>query len=314
MKPSTLSRAGQGQSPNFLLSKPPPDTVPPAPRILSRAAADTLVTYGLDGRWWKDPYHSALHIPWWGFLLVATGVYLAANLFFAALYLLQPGAISEVGPLDFPDAFFFSVQTMATIGYGHLIPQTIYANTLVTIEALTGMLMIALATGLMFARFSRPTARILFSRVAVVGPFDGQTMLSMRAGNERRNRIVQADVTMSLLRNERTLEGGTMRRFHELRLVRSRTPILALTFQLMHPIDAGSPLFGATPESLAADEVELLVTISGLDETMSQPIHAQTSYSVDEILWDHRFADVFGYTEQGVRAIDFGRFHDASPL
>ncbi len=282
--------------------------------MISRGKADRIATYGLERHWWKDPYHSALHIPWWGFLLVASGTYLAANLLFAGLYLLQPGAISEVGSLDFANAFFFSVQTMATIGYGHLIPQTVYANILVTIEALTGMLMIALATGLVFARFSRPTARILFSRVAVIGPQDGQMMLSIRAGNERRNRIVQADVTMSVLRQERAREGGTMRRIQDLRLVRARTPVLALTFQMFHPIDADSPFYGATPESLAAEEIELVVTISGLDETMSQPIHAQTSYSVDEILWDHHFVDIFGYTEAGLRAIDFRRFHDVAPV
>ena len=282
--------------------------------MISRGKADRITTYGLETHWWKDPYHSALHIPWWGFLLVASGLYLAANLFFAGLYLLQPGAISEVAPGDFANAFFFSVQTMATIGYGHLIPRTVYANVLVTIEALIGMLMIALATGLVFARFSRPTARILFSRVAVIGPHDGQMMLSIRAGNERHNKIVQADVTMSVLLNEQTREGGTMRRIHDLRLARASTPVLALTFQLLHPIDADSPFYGATPESLAAKEIELLVTISGLDETMSQPIHAQTSYSVDEILWSHRFVDIFGYTDSGLRAIDFRRFHDAVPL
>ena len=282
--------------------------------MITRGKADRVTTYGLDKRWWKDPYHSALHIPWWGFLLVASSIYLAANLFFAGLYLLQPGAISEVGSGDFADAFFFSVQTMATIGYGHLIPQTVYANILVTIEALTGMLMIALATGLVVARVSRPPARILFSRVAVIGPHDGQMMLSMRAGNERRNQIVQADVTMSVLRKEQTREGSTMRRVQDLRLLRARTPVLALTFQLFHPIDADSPFHGATPESLAAEEIELLVTITGLDETMSQPIHAQTSYSAEEILWDHRFVDIFGYTEDGARAIDFRRFHDVAPV
>ena len=297
-----------------LYPAPPPDTVTRRPRMVSRGKADRVVTFGMDPRWWKDIYHSAMHIPWWGFLLVATGVYSLTNLVFAGLYLLQPGAIAGVGPFDFADAFFFSVQTMATIGYGHLVPQTIYANILVTIEALIGLLMIALSTGLVFARFSRPTARILFSRVAVVGPHNGQPTLSARAGNERRNQIVQADVTMSLLRNEHTMEGATMRRFYNLRLLRTRSPIFTLTFVLMHPIDTDSPLYGATPASLAAEDAEVLVTVSGLDETMSQPIHAQTSYTMDEILWDHRFTDIFGYTETGTRAIDFRRFHDASPV
>ena len=283
--------------------------------MVSRGRGDSrFVRYGLDRHWWRDKYHSALVVPWWGFLLIACGVYVGLNMLFAALYLAQPGSISHVPDFDFADAFFFSVQTMATIGYGQLVPQTVYANILVTIEALSGMLIIALTTGLVFARFSRPTARILFSRVAVIGVHDGMPTLFVRAGNERRNQILQADVSMTFLRDEVTREGVAMRRFYDMKLVRARTPIFALTFLIMHIIDEDSPFHGLTPETCTEIDGEIVVTVSGLDETMSQTIHARISYTAEEIRWNHRFTDIFGYTVDGQRAIDFRRFHDTEPL
>ena len=292
----------------------PKDTVPPVPRLVTSSRSDQLVRYGFDRHWWQDNYHSALTVSWWGFLLITAMAYLALNLLFASLYLAQHGSIANVPDLDFADAFFFSVQTMATIGYGQLVPLTIYANILVTIEALIGMLFIALTTGLVFARFSRPTARILFSKVAVIGNYDGVRTLFVRAGNERQNQILRADVSMHFLRTEISREGATMRRFYDMKLARDRTPLFGLTFLMMHVIDESSPLFGLTAESCAMIDGEIVVTISGLDETMSQTIHARTSYAAAEIRWDHRFVDIFGFTDDGRRAIDFGRFHDTEAL
>ena len=282
--------------------------------MVSRDRADTPVRQGLPRHWWNDHYHRALTLPWWGFLLIAAGVYIAINLVFTGLYLLQDGSIANVAHDDVLNAFFFSVQTMATIGYGQLVPRTVYANALVTVEALIGLLMIALTTGLLFARYSRPTARILFSEVAVIGRHDGQPTLFVRAGNARHNQILEATVTMSLLRNEVTLEGIALRRFYDLVLARGRTPVFGLTFLLMHPLDEASPLYGATTEDLEAAEAEIVVSVTGLDETMSQTIHARTSYTAGEIVWGHRFADIMGHTAEGRRTIDFSRFHDTIPL
>ena len=286
----------------------------PAPRIVNQDRSDAIIRYGSERRWWQDNYHSALTVSWPGFLGIAAGFYVSLNLLFACLYLAQHGSIANVPDLDFADAFFFSVQTMATIGYGQLVPQTVYANILVTIEALTGMLFIALTTGLMFARFSRPTARILFSKVAVIGAYDDVPTLFVRAGNERQNQILRADVSMHFLRTEVSREGATMRRFYDMKLVRDRTPLFGLTFLMMHVIDESSPLFGLSAESCAMIDGEIVVTISGLDETMSQTIHARTSYTATEIRWNHRFIDIFGFTDDGRRAIDFGRFHDTIAL
>ncbi len=283
-------------------------------RMLARDKGAMPVRVGVARHWWNDQYHSALSMPWWGFLLAAGGVYILANLVFAGLYLLQPGAISHVGPGDFATAFFFSVQTMATIGYGQLVPQTHYANLLVTIEALCGMLMIALTTGLLFARFSRPTARILFSKIAVIGTQDGAPTLFVRLGNERSNQILQASVTMALLRTETTREGVSMRRFYDLRLARNHTPVFSMTFLLMHTMDETSPLYAITPDQLAAEDGEIVVTVSGLDETLSQAIHARISYTTEDIRWGHRFADIFDTLPDGRRSLDFRRFHDSHPL
>jgi inward rectifier potassium channel len=292
----------------------PENAIIPPPRLVGRGRSDELVRYGLVRHWWHDNYHSALTIPWWGFLLITGSFYIGLNLLFACLYLAQHGSIANVPDLDFADAFFFSVQTMATIGYGQLVPQTIYANVLVTIEALIGMLIIALTTGLVFARFSRPTARILFSQVATIGTYDGVPTLFVRAGNERKNQILRADVSMHFLRTEVSREGSTMRRFYDMKLARARTPLFGLTFLIMHVIDQDSPLFGLTANDCAVIDAEIIVTISGLDETMSQTIHARTSFTSDEIRWDHRFVDIFGYTKDGRRAIDFSRFHDTEAM
>ena len=183
-----------------------------------------------------------------------------------------------------------------------------------TAEVLLGVLMVALITGLAFARFSRPTARILFSRVVVIGAVNGTPTLSLRIANERRNQVVQAEVTLSLLRDEVTAEGHFLRRFYDLKLARARTPVFALTFAVMHPLDRDSPLHGATPETLAAEQAEIIVTLTGIDATLSQNIYARTSYLCDEILFNRRFVDIFGVMPDGRRAIDCAQFHDTVPV
>jgi inward rectifier potassium channel len=282
--------------------------------MVPRGRSETLTTIGMETGWWHDLYHAMNTITWGKFLLIAVAIYLSANVIFAGLYLLQPGAIGQAKPGDFGDAFFFSVQTMATIGYGKLTPDTVYANLLVTVQTVFAMLLLALTTGMMFARFSRPTARVLFSNKAIIGRYNGTPVLSFRMANERKNQILQAEVSVSVLRTEALLEGGTMRRFYEMKLLRSRTPIFALTFQVMHPIDEESPLFGMTAEDLAAEEAEFVILVTGIDATVSQTIHARFSYSHEDLVWDHRFADIFGYTEQGEMALDFRKFHESVPL
>lgn len=274
---------------------------------------DGLVPLNATRRWHNDFYHTALTASWAQFLLCSAALFLGINALFAGLYLLQPGSVAGARPGDFGDVFFFSVQTLATIGYGQMAPATRYANVLMTLEVLVGGLTLALVTGLAFARFSRPSARVLFSRVAVVGPMNGQPMLALRIANERRNQILQAEVRLSLVRDEQTEEGHYLRRFYDLKLARSQTPVFALTFLVMHPLDRDSPLYGATAESLAAESAELVLILTGLDTTVSQLIHARASYLADQVLFGRRFADVIGALPDGRRAVDYARFHDTLP-
>ena len=297
-----------------LRSKPPQGVSAQPTRLIARERADTVLAIGLSRPRLGDLYHFLLRITWSRFLLGGLALYVAANAIFALLYLIPGDAITNARTGSFADAFFFSIQTMATVGYGQMWPATVYANVVVTVETAIGLMIFALATGLGFARFSRPTARVLFSRVAVIGPHNGVPTLSLRIANQRRNQILQAEVGLALLRDERTQEGDTIRRFYDLKVARRRSPVFAMTFTVMHPIDHDSPFHGATAATLQALNAELVVTATGLDETMAQPVHARASYLAEEILWDHRFVDVFCWTEDGRRVIDYRRFHDTEPL
>jgi inward rectifier potassium channel len=283
------------------------------PRMVGRGGRPDVVRQG-QPRGWRDVYHGLLTIGWPSFLAGLSSVYIAANVVFALLYMAGGDAIANARPGVFSDAFFFSVQTMATIGYGVMYPQTLYANLLMTVETLLGMITVAIAAGLVFARVSRPTARVLFTRHAVIVPYDGVPTLMLRAANQRRNQILAAEVQVTLARDETTAEGHRMRRFHDLRVARARSPLFALTWTIMHPIGRDSPLHEASPESLRTDGVEIIVTLTGIDETFSLPIHARYSFIADDIAWDRRFADILSILPDGRTAVDYSRFHDLTPL
>ena len=235
------------------------------------------------------------------------------NALFAFAYLAGGDGIENARPGSFIDAFFFSVQTMGTIGYGRLAPGTVWSNLLVTVEVITGVLGLAMVTGLVFAKFSRPTARVVFSQRAVVTPHDGVPSLMFRMANARGNRIVEARVRAVLARDETTAEGETMRRFHDLALVRDRNPLFALTWTAIHPITATSPLFGATPEGLAAMGAEVVASLVGIDETVSQTVHARHTYAAADLAWGARLRDILRRLPDGRRQVDYARFHDVEP-
>ena len=286
----------------------------PQGRLLSRVGLLNVVRKNTSYSYWGDPYHLLLTIPWPGFLGLFAGLYVAANALYALVYLAGGNCIANAEPGSFADAFFFSVQTMASIGYGAMYPRTFYANGVVTIEALMGLLTVAIVTGLAFARFSLPTARVLFSRVAIISPFNGVPTLMFRTANERHNLIVEAELQVALVSNEVTLEGQFMRREQDLKLVRNQTAIFALTWMVMHQIDEHSPLYGATAETLAEIEAEIVVTLTGLDETVSQTIHARHSFVAGEVLWNMWFVDTLSTTPDGRHSIDYTRFHDVIPF
>ena len=267
------------------------------------------VIQGRSGGRWTDLYQSFLSAPWWAFLCAMAVIYVAFNALFAGLYLLDRGGITGARPGSFWDAFFFSVQTIGTLGYGVMAPRSFYVNVVVTVEVFFGILNIAVVAGIMFARVSRPTARVMFSRLAVVTPFDGVPTLMFRVANQRGNQILEATVSMTLSHQVTTREGHVMRRFEELPLVRARTPLFLLSWTVMHAIDEASPLYGATRESLVADQVELIVVLSGTDETYSDTIYARHSFLPHEIHWNRRFADIISTQPDGRPLLDLRKFH-----
>jgi inward rectifier potassium channel len=286
----------------------------PRPRVTRMPGSGReILSIGLRTAPLRDVYHSLLTTTWAQFFALVLVTYLGANLLFAAGYLAIGDGIEEARPGSFSDAFFFSVQTMATIGYGRMAPRGLAANLLVTLEALIGLLGLALVTGLVFAKFSRPTARVIFSRNVVITRFDGVPSLLVRLANERGNQIAEAQAHLVLLRTERTPEGEDVRRAHDLHLRRSHSAFFAFTWLVVHPITPDSPLHGETSESLRAKDVDLVASMTGLDETLSQSVHARHAWAPDQILWGHRFADVLVSLPDGRRAIDYRRFHAVEP-
>ena len=275
-------------------------------------APGTIRRIGVREPWRGDLYHRMITLPWWALVSLGTALYLVVNAFFAGLYLLQRGSIMGARPGNLADAFFFSVETIATIGYGVLSPGTLYANVLMLVETIVGIVMVAVATGIVFARVSRPTARVLFARVATIAPWNGVPTLFVRMGNKRVSQILEATVKLYLLREEVSPEGVEMRRFHTLRLEREHTPVFALSYTAIHRITPDSPLHGATRESLAAEEANLLVTVTGLEEATGQTVHARCAYAASEVLWNRRYLDVF-VDENGERVLDYRNFDETVP-
>jgi inward rectifier potassium channel len=263
----------------------------------------------------QDAYHFVLTRTWGEFFALVAGVFIVVNTLFALLYMAQPGSIANAHDGSFEDMFYFSVQTLATIGYGAMAPATRYGHMVVVIEALTGMIGVALTTGLTFAKFARPTARVLFSKNIVLCPRDGVPHLMFRLANFRHNQIVEAQLRVMVVVMERTREGDTMRRQMELPLVRSNSPLFMLTWIAMHRIDEASPFHGeGALERLRAREAEIYLSVTGLDETIAQTIHARSRYALDDIVPNARFADVLTTLEDGTRLIDYRRFDEVEPL
>jgi inward rectifier potassium channel len=267
-----------------------------------------------------NPYHTLLTISWPRFYLLIFSSYLLFNVMFAAAYYsCGPGSLAGVeersGESRFLDDFFFSVQTSTTIGYGRIAPASTMANVLSSVEALTGLLAFALATSLMFARFSRPDARVLYSRQAIVAPYRGINGLMFRIANERNSQLIQVGVQVLLSRIEKDGK-ATVRRFHKLSLERDEVTFFPLTWTVVHPIEAKSPLHGQTEEEFRAAESEILVLISATDETFSQTVNSRSSYKADEVVWGAKFADVFGQKADGTIIVDLHRIHafDRVPL
>ena len=260
----------------------------------------------------RDTYHWFLRAPWWASLSAIAVGFLVANVIFAVAYMIV-GGVATARPGSFVDAFFFSAQTMATIGYGVLHPVSAGANTVVIVESIVGIIVTALCTGLVFGKFSRSTARIRFSNQAVITPMDGKPTLMFRVGNERGNTIIEATIRVVLSRTERSLEGSTFYRMYDLQLVRDRSPAMTRSWTVMHTIDEKSPMFGVTPEQLANWDAELIVSLTGTDDISIQVVHARHIYDHVAVKCGFHFVDILAELDGGAFVVDLRHVHDVVP-
>ncbi|HMC57315.1 MAG TPA: ion channel [Gemmatimonadaceae bacterium] len=256
-------------------------------------------------------YNWLLQISWPRFFLLVLASYIVVNIAFAGAFLaLGPGALDGPAPGgSFGRSLFFSIETLGTIGYGNISPQTLPAHTLMSVEAFTGLIVIAILTGIVFARFSRPVPRVLFSDRALIAPYHGGSAFMFRIANERSSQIIDLEARVVLAMFDR-VDGHATRRFSVLSLERNRVALFPLSWTVVHPIVDGSPLQGLTEADLAERGAELLVLLTGLDETFSQLVHTRSSYRYDEIVWGARFSDMFAHDRAANDLyVDVSRIH-----
>jgi inward rectifier potassium channel len=275
-----------------------------------RLGGREIITEGGRLSFWADISHRCMTASWPAFIGGAVLVFVVFNAIFALFYWIGDQPIANVAGGAYIDYLYFSIETLSTAGYGDMHPQTHYGHFVSAVELFTGIFSMSLMTGLIFARFSRPNARLLFADHPVISNQEGKPTLMIRFANERHNIIGNATARLWLLRNEMSREGGASRRFYELPLVRNEHPALALSWTLYHVLSAESPLSGLDANDLAASSVSLVVVVSGYDVVAAQIVHARKSYDHSDILFGHRYADILDTTEDGRLRIDYGRFHE----
>src|ERR1700726_5095189 len=269
-----------------------------------------IIAEGLRLNFWADISHRCMTASWPGFIGGAALVFFAFNAVFGVFYWIGDQPVSNVPASSYIDYLYFSIETLSTAGYGDMHPQTHYGHFVATVELFTGIFSMSLMTGLIFARFARPNARILFAEHPVISNYEGQPTLMIRLANERHNVIGNATARLWLLRDEVSLEGRPYRRFYELPLVRNEHPALALSWTLYHVLNKESPLYGLDANDLEASNVSLIVVVSGYDVVAAQTVHARKAYDHPDIRFGQRYADILDTTEDGRIKIDYGRFHE----
>ncbi len=281
----------------------------PSARVV-RLGGREIIAEGLHLSFWADISHRCMTATWPAFISGAAFVFVIFNAVFAMFYWIGDDPISNVQHKAYIDYLYFSIETLSTAGYGDMHPQTHYGHFIAAIELFTGIFSMSVMTGLIFARFSRPSARLLFANNPVITNYEGKPTLMVRLANERHNIIGNATARLWLFKDVVTTEGHQVRRFFELSLMRNESPALALSWTLYHVIDEDSPLHGLTAGDLDAADVSLAVVVSGYDVVAAQTVHARKSYEHRTIRFGHRYVDVLGTTEDGRVRIDYGRFHD----
>ena len=282
----------------------------PSKARVIRFGGREVITEGLHLNFWADISHRCMTASWPAFIGGAALVFVAFNAVFGLFYWIGNQPISNVPGGAYIDYLYFSIETLSTAGYGDMHPQTHYGHFIATVELFTGIFSMSLMTGLIFARFSRPNARLLFADNPVISSHDGKPTLMVRLANERHNIISNATARLWLFKNVVSLEGQSFRRFYELPLERNESPALALSWTLYHVLDEQSPFYGLNADDLEISNASLVVVVSGYDVVAAQTVHARRSYDHPDIRFGHRYADILGTAEDGRLRIDYGRFHE----
>jgi inward rectifier potassium channel len=263
---------------------------------------------------WRDTYHWVLCLSWPRFVAFLLAVYFALNLVFASAYALGGACIGEMTPGSFPEALFFSIETLATVGYGHMYPANLYGHLVVTTEIIVGMFWVAVITGLIFVRFARPTARIVFSDCLVIAPFDGRLSIMFRVANLRHTTMAEAEFRLLYSRDERVAEGDDIRRFYDLKVYPDRMISFPAALIIRHTIDEQSPLSGVSAERLEKEDAFFVASTLSLELVMAASVQNSQDYSWDEVRFGERFVDVYTETEGGRLTVDYGRLHETEPV
>ena len=284
----------------------------PTRRYVLVTKSGALRQESISGSLWRDTYHFLMENSWPTLIGFLAFIYLVLNLIFAILFMLGGNCLGESDG-SFSDSFYFSVQTLATIGFGHLYPKNGYANFIVTIEAFVGTLGTAVMTGLIFAKFSIPKAKVLFSKHVTITTHNGKKALKLRLANNRGNQLVEGRITVSVLMNETNSEGEFLRRIRDLQLDRNTTPVFVLSWLITHIIDESSPLYDLSADQFDKNDLQIIVSFVGLDDTSGQTMHARHLYRHRDVAWNARLADFFGTDSDGRRYLDYSKFHQIEP-
>jgi inward rectifier potassium channel len=286
----------------------------PRQTISTRFGRTEFLKINAASRGWRDTYHWILCLSWPRFIAFLLAVYFAINLIFATAYALGGPCIGEMTPGSFPAALFFSIETLATVGYGHMYPATDYGHIVVTIEIIVGTFWVAVITGLIFVRFARPTARILFSDVVLIAPFDGRLSLMFRVANLRHTSMAEAEFRMIYSRDEMVQEGEEIRRFYELKVYPERMISFPAAMIIRHTIDEASPLHGITVERLQKEDAFFVASTLSLELVMAASVQSAQDYAVEDIRFGERFVDVYTQLEDGRLTVDYGRLNETEPV
>ncbi len=272
-----------------------------------------IIAEGLEGNLWKDIYFNAMTASWPAFIAALAAAFVALNFLFALVYDLGSAPIANArGGLA--DLFFFSVETTSTVGYGDMHPQTDYGHIVATVENFVGLMLLAMMTGLVFARISRPRARILFAKYPVMAQHNGALTLMIRLANARSNFISEATAKLWLIGATVSEEGRRLVGFQPLRLIKSENPTFALSWTLFHPVDPDSPLFGMDEQTLHASEINFVVSLVGFDQTSSQTVHARATFAAQDVQVGHEFVDIIWIDDHGIRHIDYAKLNSTRRL